>query len=76
MYSYGIQKLANILTLIKGGSPGPGLRQNVPAIGLLTVGSDDLAGAGGDGEGKEAGAEGAGDAAGAEGGGGGATDCT
>lgn len=45
----------------------------MPAIGLLTVGSDDL---GGDGEGKEAGAEGAGDAAGAEGGGGGATDCT
>lgn len=42
-------------------------------MGLLTVGSDDLAGVGGDGVGEEAGVEGAGDAAGAEGG---ATDCT
>lgn len=41
----------------------------MPAMGLLTVGSDDLAGVGTDGEGREAGLEGAGEAAGAEGGG-------
>jgi len=35
----------------------------VPAMGLLTVGSDDLAGVGGDGGGREAGVEGAGAAA-------------
>lgn len=41
----------------------------MPAMGLLTVGSDDFAGVGGDGGGKEAGVEeGAGAAAGAEGG--------
>lgn len=30
-------------TFTKGGSPGAGLRQNVPAMGLLRGGSDDLA---------------------------------
>lgn len=37
-------------------------------MGLLTVGSDDLAGVVGVGGGREGGAEGAGEAAGAEGG--------
>lgn len=37
-----------MITLTKGGKPGPGLRYNVPAIGLLRGGWDDLEALGAD----------------------------